>query len=99
MVFFFKLECGELEWSAEREYGVIHFGKKSVILFDTREYAQIKWIWKSRPKNWEKGKAGRFKIIPMFKKGKAFDPPQRLSQIFKKSIKQISTEILVFKTE
>ena len=39
---FSKLECGELGWSAEREYGVIHFGKKSVILFDTREYAQIK---------------------------------------------------------
>ena len=42
IVFFFKLECGELEWSAEREYGVIHFGQKSVILFDTRAYAQIK---------------------------------------------------------
>ena len=41
-LFFFKLECGEVEWSAEKEYGVIHFGKKSVILFDTREYAQIK---------------------------------------------------------
>ena len=39
--FFFKLE---LEWSTEREYGDIHFGKKSVILFDTREYAQIKQI-------------------------------------------------------
>ena len=26
-VFFFKLECGEQEWSTEREYGVIHFGK------------------------------------------------------------------------
>ena len=37
----FKLECGELEWSAEREYGIIHIGKKSVILFDTQEYAQI----------------------------------------------------------
>ena len=42
--FFFKLDGGELEWSAEREYGVIHFGKKSVILFDTRECAQIKKI-------------------------------------------------------
>ena len=42
IVFFFKLEWGELEWSAEREYGVIYFGKKLVILFDTREYAQIK---------------------------------------------------------
>ena len=40
--FFFQIECGELERSAEREYGVIRFGKKSVILFDTREYAQIK---------------------------------------------------------
>ena len=40
--FFSKLEYGELEWSAEREYVVTHFGKKSVILFDTREYAQIK---------------------------------------------------------
>ena len=39
---FSKLECGELEWRTERGYGVIHFGKKSVILFDTREYAQIK---------------------------------------------------------
>ena len=42
MFFFFKLECRELEWSAEREYGVIHFGKESVILFDTRDYAPIK---------------------------------------------------------
>ena len=40
MFFFFKLECGELGWSAEREYGVIYFGKKSVIVFDTREYAE-----------------------------------------------------------
>ena len=31
-------------WSVEREYGVIHFGKKSVILFDIQEYAQIKYI-------------------------------------------------------
>ena len=29
------------------------------------------------PKNGVKGKAGRFKIIPILKKGKAFDPPQR----------------------
>ena len=35
----------------------------------------------------------------MFKKGKVFDPPQRLSQIFTNSIKLTSTEILVFRTE
>ena len=29
-LFFFKLECGELEWSDEREYGVIHFGKSQL---------------------------------------------------------------------
>ena len=52
--FFFKLECGELEWSAEREYGVIHFGKKSVILFDTREYAQILFLGGARG-NFPKG--------------------------------------------
>ena len=41
-------------------------------------------IWENCPKNGEnEGKAGRFYIIPTFKKGKAFDPPQRLSQIIK----------------
>ena len=53
------MECLEAEWSAE--YGVIHFGRKSVILFDIRQFAQIKYNLKNRPKNGEnENKVGRF---------------------------------------
>ena len=59
--FFFKLECGELEWSAEREHGVIHFGKKSVILLIPESMVRLNKFNKNRPKNGEtEGKAGRF---------------------------------------
>ena len=71
------MECGEVEWSAE--YGVIHFGRKSVIFFDIRQFAQIKYNLKNRLKNGQnENKVGRFWIILIFKKGKVFDPPPKI---------------------
>ena len=59
--FFFKLECGELKWSAERDYRVIHFGKSQLTYSIPESMLRLNKFLKNCPKNGEnEGKGGRF---------------------------------------